>query len=108
METAFSVFKWNNEQLFANEENVETAILEEMKNLSESLTINEKIDRASKILYWDYTSNKTAYLAMKEQSWGNFWTGKKGQEKESSEIGSIFDWILNSQKAKLSYLSKFK
>lgn len=83
----------------------------ELEYISDKLSHAERIERASKVLFWTYTSDvKAAYLAMQDISttgWAN--ENKKLEAKQShADLDLIFDARISSNKKKEEYLRKMR
>lgn len=109
---AIENFKIENKNLFERDESAVEKLMEEMKYLSDSLSPEERVKRASKIVFSSYVDSSTqAYLDIQEKTFNKKWGTSKtddNKEEQKDETSEIFDSIISSQKRKDEYLRKFK
>lgn len=87
-----------------NDNDVIDKIKEELKYISSSLEINDRVKRAWKIVIQN-TNNDMLVLQDKVVLWN--WNIKKAEEKNNNVVSEIFSDILKSQKAKNEYKNRF-
>lgn len=87
-----------------NDNDVIDKIKEELKYISSSLEINDRVKRAWKIVIQN-TNNDMLVLQDKVVLWN--WNVKKAEEKNNNVVSEIFSDILKSQKAKNEYKNRF-
>lgn len=87
-----------------NDEEVIDKIKEELKYISSSLDINERVKRAWKIVV---QQNNLSMLSLQDKVVLWNWNIKKVEEKKNNEVDEIFSEILKSQKNKNEYKNRF-
>ena len=87
-----------------NDEEVIDKIKEELKYISSSLDINERVKRAWKIIV---QQNNLSMLSLQDKVVLWNWNIKKVEEKKNNEVDEIFSEILKSQKNKNEYKNRF-